>query len=246
MNELTLYQPPTRPWNTPNLSPFCTKLECYLRMAEIPHKTAAMKLGKAPKGKIPYVVLSDGAAMGDSQLIIERLERALVAEGKPALDDGLAARDRAIGHLTQRALDEAYYFVTLYLRWGTDDGFAAVRAEFKKLVPGLVVPLIRRDLRKKLHAQGTGRHSLDEVVGFGAADLESCAELLGDQPFLFGDRPRTVDCTLYAYLEAVLGFPVDSPLRARVAARANLVDYRKRIRARWWKDLESSADAANR
>ena len=90
MNELTLFQPPTRPWNTPNLSPFCTKLECYLRMAEIPYKTAAMQLGKAPKGKIPYVELSDGTRLGDSQLIIEHLERALTAEGKPALDDGLS------------------------------------------------------------------------------------------------------------------------------------------------------------
>lgn len=243
MNELTLYQPPTRPWHTPNLSPFCTKLECYLRMAEIPYKAAAMQIGKSPKGKIPYVVLSDGTAMGDSQLIIERLERALAAEGKPALDDGLSARDRAIGHLTRRALDEAHYFVTLYLRWRTDDGFAAVRDEFKKLVPGLVVPLIRRDIRKKLHSQGTGRHSLEDVIAFGAADLESCAELLGDQPFLFGDRPRTVDCALYACLEALLGFPVDSPLRARIATRANLVDYRQRIRARWWKDLDRAADA---
>jgi glutathione S-transferase len=217
MNELTLYQPPTRPWNTPNLSPFCTKLECYLRMAEIPYKTAAMQLGKAPKGKIPYVVLPDGKAMGDSQLIIEHLERALTTEGKPALDDG------------------AYYFAGMYVRWRTDDGFAAVRDEFKKFVPGLIIPLIRRDMRKKLHAQGTGRHSLDEVIALGAADLESCAELLGDKPFLLGDRPRTVDCTVYAYLESLLGFPVDSPLRARIAARANLVDYRK--------DLERAADA---
>jgi glutathione S-transferase len=244
MNELTLYQPPTRPWNTPNLSPFCTKLECYLRMAEIPYKAAAMQIGKSPKGKIPYVVLSDGTAMGDSQLIIEHLERALAAEGKPGLDDGLSARDRAIGHLTRRTLEEATYFVAMYLRWKTDDGFAAMRPEFKKFVPGLIVPLIRRDIRKKLHTQGTGRHSLEEVTAFGAADLESCAELLGDQPFLFGDRPRIVDCALYAYLEGLLGFPVDSPLRSRIAARANLVAYRARIRERWWKDLDRDADAA--
>ncbi|HEX3759653.1 MAG TPA: glutathione S-transferase family protein [Kofleriaceae bacterium] len=238
MNELILYQPPTRPWNTPNLSPFCTKLECYLRMAEIPYKPAAMQIGKSPKGKIPYVVLGDGTRMGDSQLIVEHLERALAAEGKPALDDGLSARDRAIGHLTRRTLDEAFYFVTLYLRWNVDDAFAALREEFKKLVPGLLVPLIRRDTRKKLQTQGTGRHSPEEVIAFGAADLESCAELLGDQPFLLGDRPRTVDCTLFACLEGLLGFPVDSPLKARIAARPNLVDYRRRIRERWWKDLE--------
>src|SRR5262245_38562720 len=95
VKELTLFQPPTRPWKTPNVSPFCTKLECYLRMAEIPYKTASMQIGKAPKGKIPYVELPDGKRMGDSHLIIDHLERALTDEGKPALDAGLSAHDRA-------------------------------------------------------------------------------------------------------------------------------------------------------
>jgi len=240
MKELTLFQPPTRPWSTPNLSPFCTKLECYLRMAEIPYKTAAMKVGKAPKGKIPYIARGDGTLMGDSQLIIEELERGLTAEGKPALDAGLAAREVAIGHLTRRTLEEGFYFVTVYNRWMTDDGFGAVRAELKKFVPGIIVPFIRRDIRKKLQSQGTGRHSLEEATAIGGSDLGACAELLGDRPFLLGDAPRTADCTLYAFLEAILGFPVDSPLKAQVASHKNLVAYRERIRDRWWKDLKAA------
>jgi glutathione S-transferase len=240
VKELTLFQPPTRPWHTPNLSPFCTKLECYLRMAEIPYRAAAMQIGKAPKGKIPYVELADGTRMGDSQLVIEHLEAGLRAEGKPALDDGLTGHDRATGHLARRSLEEGYYFVTLYTRWRTDDGFAAVRDEFKKFVPGLIVPILRRSIRKKLHSQGTGLHSVEEVTGFGAADFDAIAEILGDRPFLLGDRPRTADCTVYAFLESLLGFPVDSPLKARVGSHANLVAYRKRIRERWWKDLEAA------
>jgi glutathione S-transferase len=237
VKELTLFQPPTRPWNIPNLSPFCAKLECYLRMTEIPYKTAAMKLGKAPKGKIPYVELADGTRIGDSQHIIEHLERALTAEGKPALDAGMSGHDRAIGQLTRRAFEEGYYFVAVYARWRTDEGFAATRDEFKKFVPGLIVPLIRRDIKKKLHSQGTGRHSLEEIVAIGGADLDAVAELLGDKPFLLGDQPRVVDCTVYAFLESSLGFPVDSPLKQRATSHANLVAYRKRIRERWWKDL---------
>ena len=34
MDEITLHQPPARSWGMPNVSPFCTKLEAYLRMAE--------------------------------------------------------------------------------------------------------------------------------------------------------------------------------------------------------------------
>jgi glutathione S-transferase len=217
------------------------KLEGYLRMAEIPYKTAAMQVGKAPKGKIPYVELSDGKRMGDSQLIIEELERGLVKEGKPALDTGLSSHDAALGHLVRRTLEEGTYFVGVYVRWATDEGFGPMRDEFKKFVPGMIIPFIRRGIRKKLDGQGTGRHSLDEVIGFGAADFAACAELLGDKPFLFGDRPRTPDCSLYAFLEATLGFPVDLPFKTKVASHANLVAYRRRVRERWWKDLEKGA-----
>lgn len=240
VKELTVYQPPTRPWRTPNLSPFCSKLECYLRMAEVPYKLAAAQFSKAPKGKIPFVAFPDGQLMGDSQLIIDRLERELVAEGKPALDAGLDARDRAISHLTRRTLEEGYYFVMLYLRWKNDEGFVALRQEIKKFVPNFVVPFVRRDIRKKLHSQGTGRHTFEEALELGGRDFDACAELLGDRPFLLGDKPRTVDCALFAFVDGLLAFPIDSPVKARVAAHANLVAYRQRIRDRWWKDLNEA------
>jgi len=212
MQELVLHQPPTRPWGTPNLSPFCIKLELYLRMTEIPHKVSPMSRSQAPKGKIPYVLL-DGKLIGDSQLIIEELEKRLTAEGKPSLDAGMSPRDVATSRFVRRALEEGFYFIGMYMRWNTDDGYPAPRDEFKKFFPGFVIPLVRRDIRKKLHQQGTGRHNLDEVMAMGAADLDAVAEVLGDRPFLYGDKPRTVDCTLYAFLEAVLGFPIDSALK---------------------------------
>jgi len=220
----------------PNLSPFCAKLETYLRMTEIPYQAGKFSRGDAPKGKVPYVRL-DGALLGDSQHIIDELERRLAAEGKPALDAGLTPHDAALGRVARRMLEEAYYFVSLYNRWKTDAGYAHVRDAFKQFVPGFVLPIVRRDMLKKLKGQGTGRHTPDEVTALGVADFGAIAELLGDKPFFLGDQPRTVDCTLFAFVEGTLGFPADSPLKASVASHGNLVAYRKRIRDRWWKDL---------
>lgn len=233
MEQITLHQPPGRPWGLPNLSPFCAKLETYLRMAEVPHALAPIKLGEMPKGKMPYVRM-DGRLVGDSQLVIEELERRL---GDRALDAGLASRDAAVGRLARRTLEEATYFIGLYMRWQLDEGWATAREAFRGQVPAFVLPFVRRGQRKKLDLQGTARHTREEVMAMGAADFAAIAELLGDRPFFLGDRPRTVDATVFAFVEAVLGFPVDSPLRAAVAAHANLVAYRQRIRDRWWKDL---------
>ena len=233
MDEITLHQPPARSWGSPNASPFCTKLETYLRMAEVPYKLAPMKPGQMPKGKIPYVHM-DGKFMGDSQLILEELERKL---GDRALDHSLTARDAAVSRVTRRTLEEATYFVGVYLRWQLADGYSAIRSEFKKMLPGFVVTFIRRSVIKKGWAQGTGRHTPEEAMAMGAADFTAVAHLLGDKPYLLGDQPRTVDATVFAFVEAILGFPVDSAMKAAVGSHANLVAYRKRIRDRWWKDL---------
>jgi glutathione S-transferase len=99
------------------------------------------------------------------------------------------------------------------------------------------VPILRRIQRKKLHAQGTGRHTFDEVMAMGIADWDAIAGVLGDQPFVLGDQPRTADAGLYGFLETFLRFPLDTPIRKQLQGTANLVAYRDRIRARWWKDL---------
>lgn len=236
MDEITLHQPPTRPWGSPNLSPFCAKLECYLRMAQVPYTAAPFGRGESPKGKMPYVKIG-GVVLGDSQLIIEELERRLLAEGKHPLDEGITPRDAAIARTVRRMLEEATYFIGMYTRWKTDAGYAIQRAEFKKWIPGFIIPLIRRDIAKKLHHQGTGRHSLEEVSAMGKGDYDAIAEILGGKPFLLGDTPRTVDATVFAFLEAVLGYPLDTPLKKHVQGLANLVAYRQRIRERWWADL---------
>lgn len=236
MEPIVLHQPPTRPWGMVNMSPFCAKLETYLRMAEVPYQARAADLRKAPKGKIPFVEL-DGRLMGDSQHIIEELER---RRGDQALDAGLSVRDRAIAQVVRRTLEEGLYFVGMYMRWQTDDGYAVLAPEFRLAIPKpfrIAMPLIRRSVKKKLREQGTGRHTVDEVVAMGAADYAALSELLGAQDFLLGARPRTVDAALFAFIEAALGFPLDSPLQRAARSHANLVAYRDRIRARWWKEL---------
>jgi len=231
VSELVLYQPPAHPWGMPNLSPFCIKLEAYLRLAQVPHRVEPANFRKAPKGKIPFVLL-DGALVGDSQLVINELER---RAGSKALDHGLGRHDAAIGHATRRMIEEGLYFISLYFRWGDPTGWTILAPEFRTALPApfrILTPLIRRGQNKKLHAQGTGRHTAEEIAALGLADIDAMADLLGDQRYLLGDRPRTVDCTLYAFLESQLGFPNDAaPVRAHILTKPNLVAYRDRLRA---------------
>jgi glutathione S-transferase len=77
-------------------------------------------------------------------------------------------------------------------------------------------------------------------MAMGAADFDALAEVLGDKPFLFGDAPRVIDATVFAFVEMFLGFPLDTPIKQAAERHPNLAAYRKRIRDRWWTDLPAA------
>ncbi len=232
---VTLYQPPTRPWGTPNLSPFCSKLECYLRMAKVPHSVAISDMRRAPKGKIPFVSIGD-ELMGDSQWIIERLES---MRDEP-MDHWLTDGQRALAHVTRRMIEEGVYFVVMASRWDSEWTSTIQREAFTKVLPGPLkwaFSLIVRDVRKKLRSQGTGRHSREEVQKMGVADFTALSQLLGDNRYFLGDRPSTIDATVFAFVSGAMAFPGASPTRDYVRGQRNLREYEARMKAEYFPEL---------
>jgi glutathione S-transferase len=231
MSKLILHQPPGG-WGEPSMSPFCMKLECYLRMAEIPFETRPADIRKAPKGKLPFVEL-DGQLIGDSQIIIEKV----IEKHGDRLDHALTREQRATARVVRRSLEEGTYFVGLYNRWADPAGFAVVRPAFAKFLPApfaMLLPFIRRRVIAALRGQGTGRHSHEEIHAIGAADWSAISDLLGDKPYFFGDRPTSIDAVLFGFVTSVTVFPYESPVRSHVGALTNLVAHRDRIRARYF------------
>jgi glutathione S-transferase len=217
----------------PNASPFCMKVEVYLRMAALPYETVNGNLLKAPKGKLPFI--EDGPLrVADSSLIIQHLQRVY---GDP-LDAALTPLQRAQGLALQRLFEEDLYWALLFTRWVEPAGWEKTRPAFFGSLPWplswLVPPLARRGLRGQLRGHGMGRHSREEIHALGCQDLGAVAELLADKPYMLGEQPSTLDATAYAFLANVLWAPVDSPLRAHAAARPNLLAYCQRMKARYF------------
>jgi glutathione S-transferase len=228
---ISLYQAPAA-WGISNISPFCVKLESYLRMVGLPYKVMPTDFGKAPKGKIPFVEV-DGKLLGDSQLIIEHLKR---KHGDP-LDAKLSAEEVARGHAVRRMLEESTYWHIVHVRY-SDDGWKVYRPIFEALFPpvvGKVVPaLIRRGIHKSLRAHGLGRHRPEEILELGKADVSAVAALLGDKPFLLGENPTSFDATVYAFIVSITAFPVDSAFKRYTLEQQNLVRYVERFQQRYF------------
>ncbi|MEZ5825026.1 MAG: glutathione S-transferase family protein [Geminicoccaceae bacterium] len=232
-----------RPDNLPNFSPFCMKLECFLRMAGLEYRNEWITdPRKGPKGKAPWIEL-DGEIIGDSDLIIDRL----VERYSIDVDGGLSPAERARGRAIAALLEDRLLYSALYSRWIDPAGAALIKKSFFRDMPRLVAPLafamIQRSQRSKLHQQGTGRHSHDEIYAMGEGDIDALAALLGDRKFVHGNEPHRTDCTVHAFVANLLRTPFDNRLTRRAATHANLVEYDRRMMRRFFPEYEEGRPA---
>lgn len=213
----------------PNASPFCLKLELYLRMAGLPYRNHYTgDVHKAPKGKLPWID-DDGTVMADSGLIIDYLKR---KHGDP-LDAHLDASQRATALAIQRLIEEHLYWAVLYDRWISEPGWALTRpAVFASMhwpLRDIVHKIARRGLRTEIKGHGMGRHKSEQIHAFGIADVNALAALLGTQEHFLGARPSSIDAIATAFLANILMVPLETPVKQAAAAHANLVAYTKRM-----------------
>lgn len=224
-------------WGLPSMSPFGTKLATWLRIAGIEHDIAIENdPRKGPKGKSPWIELG-GQRLGDSELII----RHLTATRGVDPDRDLSETQKAIGLTLRRSFEEHFHQVVEYALWVLDEGWQRSQAHFDSVLPRflspVIKPMIRKQGRRDLQVRGLGRHGVEEIASMAADDLRAASVLLGDNPFFFGAAPTTTDATMYGFLIAAHGAPIDYFAKQALMRHANLVAYCARMTRRFWPEL---------
>lgn len=222
--------------NISDPSSFCVKVEAYLKMAGLDYEahSGVKYLGGAPKGKLPYI-RDDGRDIGDSSFIFWYLKD----KYGDSLDGRLTAEEQATTHAFMKMVDENLYWVMVHARWKLDHNWAILRRHFFGGIPfplrAIVERMARRDVLKALHGHGIGRHSDDEIVEIAHRDLRSLSHFLGDKDYFFGDRPSSLDATVYGILaEMILLETFTAPAFDKAREFPNLVAYVHRVHGRYF------------
>ena len=153
---LRLHQYPPM-FGLPNPSPFCMKLETWLRMTKRPFEIVRVAdPRKGPKGKVPWIE-DQGRTISDSGFIIEYLKEAY---GDP-LDARLGAGERATALALRRLIEEHLYWAIAYGRFLDDEVWPSTKTQFLAGFPApfrpLVARLVRKTVAKSLHlCRGSG------------------------------------------------------------------------------------------
>ncbi len=219
--------------NLPNASPFCMKLEAYLRMAGLEYQVTHVHDGRRSgtgTNKIPYIKI-DGESYSDSGLIIERLEQQLTNP----IDGNLTPKQRAESLSIQRLLEEHLYFIIVYSRildpqgWLGWSKLANEHMGVPKLLLNLAKPLLRMQVKKHLHGQGIGRHKAETIWMLGNADVVAVSDWLDNGPYAFGTNPHVIDSCLAAFTAGVVRMPWEYPLKQAFLRHPNLIAHSERF-----------------
>lgn len=221
-------------WGLVSVSPFCLKLDAFLRMTGIEHDavTATTPFG-GPKGKAPWIE-HEGRKIDDSTLIILYLKERFGVNPNRVLSDAQQGMALAI----QRMIEENLYWVMVHDRWNTPENWPLLKSSVLGGVPALpraiLAPIARRGVKKQLVGHGMGMHSAQEIAAIGARDIGALAAILGDKPWFFGDEPTETDAVAYGQLANIHCVGFASPMKAVIRGHVNLVSFIERFTARYY------------
>jgi isoprene-epoxide---glutathione S-transferase len=108
-------------WGLPDVSPFVSKIDCYLRMVHLPYELVKLPQGdlaNTPKGKLP-VIEDDGRTISDTVFILDYLKETY----GDALDAHLSRSERAVATAFSRMFDESFYWYLVQMRYRRDESF---------------------------------------------------------------------------------------------------------------------------
>ena len=220
----------------PEVSPYVTKTEVQLKMAGLAYRKERAQPGQAPKGQVPFIDVG-GERVADSTFIRTFLEWTYSID----LDEGLDARQRAEAWAIERMCENQLAWTGIHFRWLVPENFAKGPAHFFDAAPEAAREALREQavesVRATVRAVGVGRHSEPEILELAERSLAALSAILGERPYLMGQRPCGADATVFGVLAFILTPFFDTELRRCAQGFPNLVAYVDRLMAQFYPDF---------
>jgi glutathione S-transferase len=223
---LTLYSYPTL-FGVADNNGYGLKVFAFLKLAGVPFRHEHIfDASKAPRGQLPYIV--DGTdTVGDSETILAFLSRRYAL----TIDKALTPSQRTMNLLVTRMLDDLYWVMS-YSRWKDERYWPAFRDALLREHPSLTedgLAKARAFNAQRYHYQGIGRYDPDAAMARGLADLAALAELIPHHGYVHGERPTSIDASIYGFTANIYFYDIDTPLKHFVTKHDRIVRHCRAI-----------------
>ncbi|VDN01285.1 unnamed protein product [Thelazia callipaeda] len=191
--------------SAPNISPFCFKIETWLRANDLTHELKNSWDFLAWKKYLPAIELN-GNRLVNSQMIIEELQKYFGLNDEFEEDDHIG-----IARAVDRMIECNTYYLLLY--------FILVEnlSKFLKVLqPSPVNRWLIHSMGNKVHHMfsnmGIVHPTRNDIINMLVKDIKAIDIVLGDKKFLFGAKPTTPDFTVFGHLSASYYLPFHQPI----------------------------------
>ena len=202
-------------------NPYGLKIFAFLKLVRLPFRHCHLfDASEAPRKQLPYIE-DDGKRIGDSDTIIARL----IGKYALTIDAALTPAQRVTDHVIRRTLDDLYWVMS-YSRWKDPRFWPLFRQALKERHLNLTDAALDGAQAynfQRYYYQGIGRYEPEEAYQRGIDDLAALASLLGNGPYFFGEQPTSTDAGVYGFLANIYFYDIETPLKAFVESRPNLV-----------------------
>ncbi|XP_064458700.1 failed axon connections-like [Ornithodoros turicata] len=233
----------TRCPTLPGISPFCLKVETWLRMTQLKYENVDHKLKfKSKKGQLPFVELN-GEEIADSDIIIKQLSKHFEKD----VDAGLTTEQRNVSHAFCSMLNNHTGWVSRCWRYRHPGQFLkAAQMDVKrmlnsKLPKGVLQFFFKLAFKSNVQqtiGHGLGRHTTEEILEFGKEDLKNMSQYLGEKQFFFGSEPHLLDCVAFSHLCQFIYVPFEGIVQFMEQECPNLLAFVNRMKERYWPDWD--------
>ncbi|AJI45531.1 glutathione S-transferase family protein [Francisella tularensis subsp. novicida] len=200
-----LHQLPKLKGRNYSCSPFCLKLELYLKVTNLNYQNHFnLEFNKSPTGKMPYIETM-GKKFADSNLIIAMLEK----QHQVNLDQHLSIEQKAISTAFIRLCEDSLYWVGVYSRWADKDNHVW-KKEFiesislPKAMANIVYPVAKRNILRQLKANGITNLTNNEIYSKAESDLQAISDYLDSRKYFFNDKISLVDIVVFSFVINIL------------------------------------------
>ncbi|KAK0395022.1 hypothetical protein QR680_001071 [Steinernema hermaphroditum] len=231
-----LYQFPRAP-RLPNLSPFCLKLETWLRANKIAYEVVPSFTLRSSKGLLPFVELN-GREIADSQYIIFELEKHF------GIKSTLNKEQEGIARAIDRLVDGNTFFAIIYSKIVENSSKFLAKDASGMPIPSFLVPLIGHFFGQKVNARikanGLGKFPPSVIYDQLRRDLAAVDGILGDKDYICGSQPSIADYTFFGHVASSYFLPYDQPITDMLNHEfPRLLTLLKRIRSECWDDWDN-------
>ena len=197
-----LYQLPKLAGKDYSCSPFCLKMELYLKAMNLNYENNfSLELNKSPTGKMPFIEEAS-RKFADSNLIITHLEK----QNGISLNEHLSKEQNAISDAFIRLCEDSLYWVGVYARWCDGDNKSWKKqfiesANLPKLMSGLVYGAAKKNITRQLKASGLLALANSEIYSRAEKDLKSISDYLNSGEYFFNGKISLVDIVIFSFLQ---------------------------------------------